>query len=240
MGINSKPNTDNGLSLRSSALIAGFGLLIMVLTAPLANFYFMSQSVIVGDIAATVKLLQTNETPYLIGTLLLFVTYVMDVIVAWALYWHLRPGQRAFSQLVAWSRLVYAALAFVGLWSSITAYDLATNLSGSSSFSEIDLQSEIFVQLSAAKSMESIALMFFGIHLWLLSILIWRSAHVPRWLSIPVALAGFSYVAMHLVKYFAPGLDLGRLILLALGELVFMLWLIAFGWREHASKTSTV
>lgn len=234
MTTNSEIQETGSLSLRSAALIAGFGLLIMAFGAPLANFYLMSQSVVTGDAAATVENLQTNGTPYLIGTMLLFTTYAMDVIVAWALYWYLRPGQKALSQLVAWARLVYTALAFVSLWSSISAYDLAIGGIVSNDMNGVVLQTEVMVQLSAARTMEAIALLFFGVHLWLLSALIWRSAHVPRWLGVLVALAGSSYIILYLTKYFAPGVDLGWVLLLALGELVFMIWLLAVGWRRQS------
>jgi hypothetical protein len=232
-GNNSIQNLDNGLTRRNSALIAGFGLLVMVFAAPIANFYFMSQSVIKGDIAATVNNLQSNGSPFLIGTFLLFITYVMDIIVAWALFWYLRKEQRALSQLVAWSRLVYTALAFVGLSSSIMAYDLAVNLSTSNLFTESEIQTMVFTHLSAAKSMESMALMLFGVHLGILSVLLWRSTVVPSWLSIPVGLASMSYIGMYLGKYFAPDVNFGWLILFALGELVLMVWLLACGWRKQ-------
>ena len=213
-----------GLSIRNAALIAGFGLLVMTFCAPLAHFYFMAQSIVLDDAAATMENLQSNGNPYLIGVVLLFVTYVMDVIVAWALYWYLRPGQAALALLVAWARLVYTALAFAGLAASLSAYDLAS----------AGLTSEVMARISKAKTIEALALCFFGVHLWMLGGLIWRSVHVPRWLSIVVAVAGASYIVAFFGKYFAPNLDMGWVLVLATGELVFMLWLLVFGWR--ASK----
>ena len=235
METHSDARTKGALSLPSAALIAGLGLLVITLTAPFANFYFMGQSIVPENAAATVENLQTNGTSYLIGTSLLFTTYVMDVIVAWALYWYLRPGQTSLALLVAWARLVYTALAFVGLWASFSAYDLAISGLTSDVLRGTVLHTEVMVQLSSAKTMESIALCFFGIHLWLLSVLIWRSTHVPRWLSIVVALAGASYVILFIAKYFMSNLDLGWVLLLALGELVFMIWLLALGWRKSQS-----
>jgi len=219
------------LSNRSAALIAGSGLLVMTVCAPLAHFYFMAQSIVLDNATATTENLQTNGTPYLIGIVLLFVTYAMDVIVAWALYWYLRPGEAALALLVAWARLVYTALAFMGLGASLGAYDLATSGLASEVLSGTILQSEIMVQISTARTIETLALFFFGVHLWLLSVLIWRSIHVPRWLSLVVAVAGSSYVLTFFAKYFAPNLDLGWVLILAVGELVFMLWLLLFGWR---------
>lgn len=235
--MNSVTETDTAgaLSLRHAALIGGLGLLVMAFCAPFAHFYFIGQSVVPDDPAVTVENLRTNGTPYLIGAVLLFTTYVMDVIVAWALYWYFQPGQRAISQLVAWARLVYTAMAFSGLWSSMSAYDLATSETLSNVDPGVALQTEVLAQISAAGTMESIALFFFGVHLWLLGLLIWRSSHVPRWVGGVVALAGSSYVILFLAKYFAPGLDLGWMLLLALGELVFMAWLLAVGWRKQVS-----
>lgn len=239
-GMDSLTKTDaNGaLTLRSSALIAGSGLLVMTLCAPIANFHFIGQTIVSDNPAATVENLQTNATPYLIGALLLFITYVMDVLVAWALYWYMRPGQQALAQLVAWARLVYTALAFVGLWASFIVYDLAVSRGISEAVAGPVLEAEVLVQITAAKTMESLALLFFGVHLWLLGLLIWRSTHVPHWLSIPVALAGLSYVVLFITKYFAPELDLGWVLLLALGELVFMVWLLSVGWRKQMPRAS--
>lgn len=155
----------------------------------------------------------------------------MDVIVAWALYWYLRPGQAALALLVAWARLVYTAIAFVGLTASLGAYDLATAGLTSGALSSTVLQSEVMVQISTARTIETLALCFFGVYLWLLSALIWRSVRVPRWLSIVVAVAGSSYLVAFFASYFAPNLDLGWVLILATGELIFMLWLLLFGWR---------
>ncbi|MGR3813810.1 MAG: DUF4386 domain-containing protein [Cognatishimia activa] len=200
----------------------------MTFCAPIAHF---AQSIVLDDAAITTENLQGNGKPYLIGVALLFVTYVMDVIVAWALYWYLRPGQATLSLLVAWARLVYPAIAFVGLTASLNAYDLATAELTSGVLKGTVLHSEVMVQISVARTIETLALCFFGVHLWLLSALIWRSVHVPSWLSIVVAVAGTSYLVAFVAKYFVPDLDLSWVLVLAIGELIFMLWLLIFGWR---------
>lgn len=225
-----------GLSHRASALIAGFGLLVMAVSAPPAHFFFLAQSVVAGDPAATIGNLKADGTPYLIGVGLLFLTYTMDIFVAWALYWYLRPGQKELSQLVAWSRLVYTALAFVGLWSSLSAYDLATGglLSGAAEDSAVE--AAVLMHLAGAATMERMALALFGIHLLILSIVMWRSSHVPALLSVIMSLAGLSYLVTFLARYAAPDLDMGWVIFFGLGELVFMLWLLAWGWRSKLQR----
>lgn len=222
---------DGRLSLRSAALIAGFGLLVMAICAPLAFFQLLPQGIVRGDGVATIERLRTNGSPYLIGTYLLFLTYVLDVVVAWALYWLLRPGQEALSLLVAWMRIVYTALAFMGLMAYFHAYDLANAPDFAMLTDATGLQAEILYQLFTAQTTTSVALTFFGIHLLVMGVVIWRSRHIPRWTGIAVAMAGAAYVILYGAQYFAPQLSLDWLMLFALGELIFMGWMLISGWR---------
>jgi hypothetical protein len=222
---------NGGLSLRAAALTAGLGLLVMAVCAPLATFYFLPKGVVSGDGAATLAQLRSNGAPYLIGVLLLFVTYVMDVIVAWALYWLLRPNQLALSQLCAWLRLVYTGLAFTGLLATFSAFALAQATNLADQVSDAALQSEILFRLSAANAISSIALTFFGVHLLILSVAIWRSAYIPKWIAIAVSLAGVAYPVYYMAQYIAPTLQISWLLAFALGELIFMGWMLVAGWR---------
>ncbi len=220
---------DGRLSLRSAALIAGTGLLVMAICAPLAFLHYLPQAIVADDRAATIEQLRTNGSSFLVGAYLLFLTYVMDVVVAWALYWLLRPGQRALSQLVAWMRLVYTALAFMGLMAYINAYELASTQEFAGPEDAAVLQAAVLYQLSEAVTITGVALTFFGVHLLVMALLIWRSVHVPRWVGIAVALAGASYVILYASAHFAPDLSLDWLMILALGELVFMGWMLTSG-----------
>ncbi len=218
----------DGLSARAAALTAGLGLLVMTACAPLAWFYFMPQVIVDGDGAATLEKLQSNGQPYLIAGALLFVTYLMDVVVAWALYWLLRPGQPALAQLAAWMRLLYTALAFMALMATWRVYDGA--LAGGAG-AEDALAAHIIHDLAAASSANRLALFFFGFHLLVLGVAIWRSVPAPRYIGAAVFVAGMSYIADYGAHYLAPSLATDWLILLALGELAFMLWLLIAGWR---------
>ena len=221
--------SSGGLSVPKAAIIAGFGLLVMSVCAPAAFFYFIPQTVVSGDINATIQEMRADGSGYLIGLGLLLVTYFMDVLVAWALYWFLRPGQEALSLLVAWMRLVYAALAFSGLLAKASAYELAT----STAPAEVDVHTTVYMSLSQSSSHEAVALLFFGVHLVMLSMLIWKATHVPRWLTLPVLLAGAAYLVLYSVRFAAPAMDLGWLLILGIGELIFMVWLLAFGFMKR-------
>ncbi|MEM8546969.1 MAG: DUF4386 domain-containing protein, partial [Pseudomonadota bacterium] len=207
------PN-ERGLSPRTAALVAGFGLLTMTLCAPFAFFKLIPASINSDDMAATIASLQTNPTPYLIALVLLFTTYVMDIVVAWGLYWLLRADQPALSLLTAWLRLIYTCLAFIGLFASVEVYELATATEFANSAAQ---ESLLQAKLLGANAMTNTALMFFGVHLLVLGLALWRSTLVPLWAGVAVVLAGISYITQEMVSYINPDLDLGWLLLLALG-----------------------
>lgn len=230
-------NIGNGMSFKTAALIAGTGLLLMAVCAPPAYFHFLPQGEVDGDAAATVAALQASGgQAYLIGGFLLFFTYCLDILVAWALYWLIRPGQAAMAQLVAWSRLVYAALAFVGLSFTFQAYDLAASPDLTEAVGEYAVQNQVLAKLYDASSATAFALFFFGVHLAVLAVAIVRSQRIPTWLAVLIGLAGLSYIVMHVQPYFAPELSVGWMLLLALGELVFMLWLLITGLRMKSEE----
>lgn len=87
------PLPAGALSFRAAALTTGFGLLLMTLCAPPAFFILLPQGVVPEDAAATLEALRgPGGSPYLLGALLLFATYCLDLIVTWGLYWLFRPA----------------------------------------------------------------------------------------------------------------------------------------------------
>ena len=230
------PNSNSGLSFKTAALVTGIGLLLMTVSAPPAFFHFLPQGAVEGDPAATVAALRgSGGTPYLIGAFLLFSTYCLDIVVAWGLYWLIRPGKAATAQLVAWTRLVYTALAFVGLMHTFQVYDLANSTDLVAAIGDAALDNEVTARMAAASSISSFALFFFGVHLLVLSGAILKAKSIPTWLAVLIALAGFSYIALHLLRYVAPNASTGWLLILAMGELVFMGWLLFTGLRTRTN-----
>ena len=221
------------LSFKAAALTAGFGLLLMTLCAPPAFFIFLPQGLVPDDAAATLDLLRgEGGRPYLIGAFLLFATYCLDLVVTWGLFWLFRPSQAALAQFVAWSRLIYTALAFAGLMFTFQAYDLAVSVDLETAIGIEALEVEVISKSVSAASMTALALFFFGFHLLIVSAAVWRDTRTPTWLSIFIGLAGLSYIVQHTLYYLSPGTEIEWLLLLALGELVFMFWLLMMGFRS--------
>lgn len=219
----------SGLSLRQAALIAGFGLLVMVFCGPFVEFYVYPKYLFFDDMAKTVSNIQQNPTLFLSGVMAHFIVFVMDVIVAWALYVLFRPVNPAFSLLTAWFRVVYATISFVAVFYLFAVVRIATSPDAAALYDN-QFHAQIYTLLSLYRYIWYAALVIFGIYLLCLSGLILGSSYVPRILSIPVAIAGLGWIIDSLAPYFAPDLDLGWVFYTFFGELIFMLWLLTGGW----------
>jgi hypothetical protein len=75
------------------------------------------------------------------------------------------------------------------------------------------------------------ALVLFGIHLIIVGALIVRSRYIPAWLGIVLAVDGLGWIVSVLQPYLYPNAQLAWLQITALGELIFMVWLLIAGWR---------
>ena len=79
-------------------------------------------------------------------------------------------------------------------------------------------------------------LLVFGIHLGLRGYLVYRSGYIPRILGILLTIAGLGYFINALCPYLLPDAQFGFIMIAFSGELIFMLWLLAKGWKIQESR----
>ncbi|WP_306016187.1 DUF4386 domain-containing protein [Oceanicaulis sp. MMSF_3324] len=217
----------------SSALITSLALLAMLVIAPPAYYHYLPMALGGEGVEALASALQTRGRPYLIGIALLFCVYVLDVLVAWGLYGYFDGDRKGFGRLAAWSRLVYAALAFVSLSFSLSAYEVANSAQMAASASPESLRLAVTLNHETAGAIMSVAWAFFGVHLIILSVTIFKSSLVPFWIGLPVLLAGLAYTVPISASYLAPHVDLSLLSAMTPGELVLILWLVFSLWKTR-------
>src|SRR5215469_1213956 len=114
-----------GLTLRAAAVIAGFGYLLSPVTT--AEFSIYPKLVIPGNIGQTVQNISAHEKLFFIAILCYLVTFLLDVVIAWALYLLLAPTSKPMSLLTAWFRLIYVPVGFVAVLNLVGVYDLVSS-----------------------------------------------------------------------------------------------------------------
>jgi hypothetical protein len=229
-------NHNEGITLRQAALIAGLGYLLSPVTT--AEFSIMPKLVIPGNIEQTTQNIVAHHGLFAAAILCYAITFIEDVVIAWALYILLVPVNRALSLLTAWFRLMYTAVALFSVLNLVTVFRLLNTPDYLASFGSGPLHAQVNLLLRSFRYDWSMSLAIFAIHLVLLGYLIYRSGYIPRIIGILLVIDGLGWVIDSLQPYFYPDAHLGFIFITFFGELIFMLWLLIRGWkiREPEAK----
>jgi hypothetical protein len=217
------------ITLRQAALIAASGLLVMSVLSPLAFFYIFPKLVVRTNIVQTAQNITAHQGLFLAGILCYLVTFVGDILVAWALFVFLRPVNASLSLLASWFRVAYASMALVTLLKLVTVLRLLRSAEYAAAFGLNQLHVQVELLLSSFRQEWSFSLIIFAVHLGLLSALVYRSRYVPKVLGVFLAINSLGYFIDTLRPYLFPTTNLPFLFIAFFGELIFIVWLFFSG-----------
>lgn len=214
-----------GTPQRTAALISGLGLLVMAILAPIAVFGVLGSLVVSGDPAATFDNIAGSQGLFRSGIAILLLVIMLDVVVAWALFVLLRSVNPTVSLLTAWLRLAFAAIFGAALVNLLEAAELVSS-AGQSPLSTDQLNAQVMSLISSFDvGWTGIALAIFGLHLFGLGYLLFKSMDFPRFLGILVVVAGGGYVLDSLGVILIADFDPTIATFTFVGEVLLIFWL---------------
>jgi hypothetical protein len=219
------------ISLRQAAIVAGVGLLIMTIVAPFAEFSVRQGLIVPGDAATTARNIMADELLFRLAICLYLIVAMLDVVIAWALYIFLKPVNKGLSLLMAWFRVVYAAILAVVLLNFVIALQLLSGADYLAVFETDQLQALMMLFLNAFGYGWDLGLVIFGLHLLLLGYLIYKSGYIPKILGILLVIASFGYLIDSFGKLLSPTYDLNIALFTFIGEVLLVFWLLIKGAR---------
>ncbi|MCC3157992.1 DUF4386 domain-containing protein [Hymenobacter sp. 15J16-1T3B] len=229
------PTRPQYLPLRTAALIAGLALLGSVVAAPFAEMYVFPKLIIPYKAAETARNILAHQGLFTAGLLAYFLTFLLDIVIAWALYHLLRSVHPPLAQFTAWLKLAYSLLALVALNQLVTALRLLTTPDYLALFPQAQVQALAMVHLRAFKNHWYFGLIVFALHLVLLGYLVFRSGYIPRVFGVLLVITGLGYLLTAVRPYLFPELNVDFAMYTFYGEPLFMLWLLIRGnkFREE-------
>jgi len=205
------------ISLRTAAIIAGVGLLLMAILSPIAYLNTFQSLVKFNDAALTAQNILNSMGAFRTAILLLFIVVLLDVLVAWALYIVLKPANKNLSALAAWLRVIYAGIFIFAISKLYVALQVvATDGDQAMSF------------LKAFQSIWDMGLILFGFSLLALGYLAFKSGYVPKWLGVFLVLAAVGYIVDGFGKTLSSDYNLNIAQFTFVGEVLLIFWLL---WR---------
>ena len=220
--------------------IAGSGYLIIFITGVFANFFVLENFIIPGDAAATANNIMADILLFRAGILSFIIMVVFDVVLAWALYVLLKPVNKHLSLLSGWLRLVNSTIFGIAL---VHLFDVLQILGGGeflNAFSPDQLHAQVMLSFGLFNTTWLIGLMFFGLHLWVLGYLIYRSGYIPKVIGVLLFIAGIGYLvdsfAQFMLTSYTDYKDIFMMIVIVpgvVGELSLTIWLLLKGVKNQ-------
>jgi len=214
-----------------------FAGLLYVLTSIVGFFamgYVPGKVIVHGNAAASASNILAHETLFRFGIAGEIIGQAGFIFVALALYDLLKGVSRRHASLMVMLIVVSVPIAFVNELNSIAALVLVR---GADFLSVLDkTQREalamLFIKLHGQGFV--VAEMFWGLWLFPLGLLVYRSCFLPRFLGVWLGLAGVAWVILSLTGILLPEyqdkVDTYSQPAM-MGEIVFMLWLLIMGGK---------
>lgn len=184
---------DWSVTPRRAARIAGVSYLVMFVLAIFANFVVREGMVEPDNAAATVANITDSIGTFRLGLISFLVIFLLDIVIAWALYVVFREVGRDLSLGAAWFRLVYSAFLGVALVFLFQALRLVTDTGIASAFAADQIDAQTMVALNSFENIWLVGLAAFGVHLIMIGYLVIRSGLVSRVLGYLLMAAGIAY-----------------------------------------------
>ena len=224
-------------SQRKVALAAAFSLLFMALLAPFAQFGVIQNLTVPADVVATTNNIVASAGLFRAGIAAFLVVAILDVVVAWGLYVILRPANESLALLVAWLRVVYAA---VFAYVLVNLLDVAQLLQSANStpMASAQIHAQVASSIASFGNGWDLALAIFGLHLVGLGALLFTSVAFPRFLGALVTLAGVGYLADAFGAILVPHYTLTISVFTFIGEALLIVWLFKLAIKGTRSPES--
>jgi hypothetical protein len=199
--------------------------------------YVPGKLIVHGNAAATANNISAHETLFRLGIAGELLGQAAFIFVALALYDLLRGVNRRQASLMVLLIVVSIPIAFLNEVNSIAALVLVRGAEFLSIFEKPQREALAMLFLNLHHHGFVVAEIFWGLWLFPLGLLVYRSRFLPRFLGVWLALAGFAWVLLSLTGILLPQYQsqVDTYVQPAFfGEIVLMLWLLIKGAKPRA------
>jgi hypothetical protein len=239
-----KPNKLGGIEVTNRtaetspfvyARVAGILFLIMVIAAEFSTGVVGVNLIVPGDATATANNIMASESQFRAGIVGHLVVLFTDVGVSVLLYVLLRPVSKTLSLVAAVFRLIMVAMRGINLLTHFLALQLLSGAGYLTVFETDQLHALVLLVLTAFEDGVLIDFIFFGLHLFFVGYLVFKSGYLPRILGVWLMIACFGYLINSFTSlgFLFPGYDalVSQFVFLpsTISEFALFLWLLVKG-----------
>jgi len=222
------------------ARVAGFLYLIANLFAPFTLLYLPSRFIVSGDAAGTANNILASESLFRFGIVLNLFTFIGQIFLVLALYQLLKVVNRNMASLMVIFSLAAVPIAMLNELNSLAVLQLLKNPDYLKVFPIDQLQALAYLLLRLHSQGFLIAQIFWGLWLFPMGYLVFKSGFLPRILGILLMIGCFGYVIESFAAFL--GYNMNIIFFTGWGELLLLLWLLIRGvnveeWRQRERES---
>ena len=223
------------------ARLAGWLYLLVVPLGIFGALYVPSRLIVSGDAAETASNLAASESLFRLGIVSDLLAPIVLILVVLALYQLLKPVNQTMALLMVMFLLVGASVATLNKLNQFAALIILNDADYLKVFTSDQLQALALLFLRLHNRGGTIAAIFWGLWLFPMGYLVFKSNFLPRILGVLLMIACFGYVTDSLATLLGYNVSAG--LFAALAEVLFILWLLIKGvnvtqWEKQAHQAA--
>jgi len=223
-------------STKKTARVAGLLYLLMGIPAVFSLMYVPSKLIVRGDATATANNILASQSLFRLGIVSGLISATIFIFLVLVLYRLLKGVNQQHASLMAILALVQVPIAFLNEVNSLAAVILVRGADFLSVFEKLQRDALAMLVLNLHGQGIVVSEIFWGLWLFPLGLLVFRSGFFPRILGVLLIVNGFAYLISSFTYLLLPhyGPIVSRLMLLPeFGEPSFMLWLLIKGAKAQ-------
>lgn len=220
-----------------AARIAGAIYLSMIFVAPFSMLYVPGKLIVRGNAAATAENILAHETMFRLSIFGDLIGQVIFICLGVAFYRLLRDVNKTWAMLMLGFVLVSSAVCFLNVINDVAALILFRGGDFLGVFDKPQRDALAMLFLRLYNYGQFIAEIFWGLWLFPLGLLIYRSGFIPRFIGVWLMINCFGWLALSFTALFFLGnynALFGYLQPVLFGEMALMLYLLIRGARVPA------
>jgi len=202
--------------------------------------YVPSNLIVPGDAATTANNIMASEGLFRAGIVSDSVVFLIEIVITVILYVLLKPVSKTLSLVAAFARLAMTVIQGINLFNHFTALELLSGAGYLTVFEPDQLYALVLLFLNAHENVVLIWGLFFGLHLFVLGYLVYKSGYIPRFLGVLLVIASLCYLTQSFGNILLPQYEeiFASVGLLSMIELAFPLWLLIKGVKDQQTATT--
>ena len=195
--------------------------------------YVPATLIVPGDAATTANNIMDNDLLFRMGIVGSLITQLIFILVVLVLYKLFRPVNKDHTWLMVMFALVGVPIAMLNTLNRVAALMLLNGADYLNVFGADQLHAQMMLFLNLNEQGVFIASIFWGLWLFPLGYLIYKSGYFPRIFGVLMTIAGFGYLLGSFVHFLLPDYEAISSVLevMTIGETIFMAWVLLKGGK---------